>query len=609
MDEVSPHVDWSAGDLELLTEAMPWPERDHPRRAAVSAFGVSGTNAHTIIEQAPADDEPKAPRAAEAPDSATAPVPWILSGRTDAALRGQAERLLAQLATATEESMPAVDVGYSLATARSLFDHRAAVVGEDRADMLRGLEALAKGEAAPGVVRGVAGAAGKTAFLFSGQGAQRLGMGRELYDAFPVFADAWDEVCAHLDGLLDRPLREVVFAAEGSADAGLLDQTAFTQPALFAVEVALFRLLSAWGVAPDVVMGHSIGEVESAAAHVAGVFSLEDACTLVAARGRLMQALPEGGAMVAIEASEEEVAGSLAGREAEVSIAAINSPTSVVIAGDEAPALEIAGQWAEQGRKTRRLRVSHAFHSPRMDAMLGDFRKVVEELSFAPPAIALVSNVTGQPADTAGVCSPEYWVRHVREAGAVRGRRPGARGTGRVQVRRGRSRWRADRDGAGLRGGPARGDHRAGPGAGAAQGPPRDAGADDGAGRAPRGRRRSGLGTGLRRTRRAGRSSCPPTPSSGSATGWRPCRRSPARSPRWTRPADASAAGGSRRTARRGRLRGVHRPASRRRRRWWRPGQLRRGERLPGRPGAPARRARPARGLAGLGHVGAAQRA
>ncbi|WP_030689349.1 type I polyketide synthase, partial [Streptomyces sp. NRRL B-1347] len=414
VDEATPHVDWSAGDVELLTETVPWPETDRPRRAAVSAFGVSGTNAHTIIEQAPVTDDPEAPRATAAPDTTGAPVPWILSGRTDAALRGQAERLRDQLATLTEEVAPTVDVAYSLATTRSLFDQRAALVGEDRVDMLRALDALAKGETAPGVVRGTAGAAGKTAFLFSGQGAQRLGMGRELYDAFPVFADAWDEVCAHLDVLLDRPLRDVVFAAEGSAEAELLDGTAFTQPALFAVEVALFRLLEHWGVVPDVVIGHSIGEI--AAAHVAGVFSLEDACALVAARGRLMQALPEGGAMVAIETSEEEVSGTLAGRETEVSVAAVNGPTAVVIAGDEAVVLEIAGQWSEQGRKTRRLRVSHAFHSPRMDAMLGDFRKVVEELAFAEPAISLVSNVTGEPAGADEVCSPEYWVRHVREA-------------------------------------------------------------------------------------------------------------------------------------------------------------------------------------------------
>nr|WP_211121720.1 type I polyketide synthase [Streptomyces yatensis] len=415
-DEPSPHVDWTSGAVSLLTEATPWPETDRPRRAAVSSFGISGTNAHTIIEAA---DPAEAPSQETGGEAAGAPagitvVPWLLSGGSPDALCAQAARLREFEGVATAHADDLADIGYSLATTRSALPYRAVVVAEEPAQFRSGLDALAEGRNAATLIQGVARAEHKTAFLFSGQGAQRLGMGRELYEAFPVFAQALDEVCAHLDVLLDRPLTEVMFAAEGSADADLLNQTAFTQPALFAIEVALFRLLEHWGITPDVLIGHSIGEI--AAAHVAGVFSLEDACALVAARGRLMQSMPEGGAMVAVQAPEEEIAASLAGREAEVSIAAVNGPTAVVIAGDEAAVLEIAGQWERAGRKTRRLRVSHAFHSPRMDGVLGDFRKVVEGLSFAPPALSLVSNVTGTAADTDEVCSPEYWVRHVREA-------------------------------------------------------------------------------------------------------------------------------------------------------------------------------------------------
>ncbi|MBU3868218.1 acyltransferase domain-containing protein, partial [Streptomyces sp. 4503] len=414
VDEPTPHVDWTAGEVRLLTASTPWPENGEPRRAGISSFGISGTNAHTIIEQAPEPEEPATAQRVrtDAPPTGSETLPWTVNGKGAEALRAQARNLHDYVTAHPELDLD--DVGYSLATTRSAFDHRAVLLSGDRDGLLSGLDAIASGATAPGAVQGSVGTAGKTAFLFSGQGAQRLGMGRELYDAFPVFARALDEVCAHLDVLLDRPLQEVMFAAEDSADAELLDQTAFTQPALFAIEVALFRLLEHWGITPDVLIGHSVGEV--AAAHVAGVLSLEDACALIVARGRLMQALPEGGAMVAVQASEEEIAGSLAGRAAELSIAAVNGPTAVVIAGDEAAALEIAGEWERQGRKTRRLTVSHAFHSPRMDAMLDDFRDIVTGLSFQAPSISLVSNLTGKPAGAAEVCSPEYWVRHVREA-------------------------------------------------------------------------------------------------------------------------------------------------------------------------------------------------
>ncbi|GAA0988881.1 hypothetical protein GCM10009555_071550 [Acrocarpospora macrocephala] len=564
VDHPSPHIDWTSGTLALLTEPTPWPTTGRPRRAAISSFGISGTNAHLILEQAPtelpehtptdsnselptesalashsgldrelsaesdaafrsgldrelsaesdaafrsvsdrelsaesdlafrsvsgrepsAEPDPTLPsvsdrelgvesgteetRRASGPDAMPLDssarsedalreqvsrfragvaeddglalplissarsedalreqvprlraglaeddglaLPLVLSARSEDALREQAARLRGRLAEDDGLALP--DVAYTLVTGRATFERRAVVLGGGRAEVLAALQALAGGEAGAGLVRGVAARTGGLAFLFPGQGSQRAGMGRRLAEEFPVFADALAEVTRHLDTHLDHPIREVMFAEPGTENAARLDTTAYTQPALFAFGVALYRLAESFLPQPDQLIGHSVGEL--AAAHVAGVFSLPDAAALVAARGRLMQAVPAVGAMAALRGGEAEIAKLLAEHPGAVDLAAINGPDSVVISGDRDVVGEIAERWRSRGRQAKLLQVSHAFHSPHMDEVPAVFRAVAEGVAFAPPRIPLISNVTGRPATAEQLRDPGYWADHIR---------------------------------------------------------------------------------------------------------------------------------------------------------------------------------------------------
>lgn len=413
VDRPSEHVDWSAGDVALLTGSQPWPDVDRPRRAGVSAFGISGTNAHVILEQAPPSvAAPPDELAAPAPDPARADVPeppappWLLSAADPGALARQAGQLV-QLAQEQPE-LSVHDVAAALATGRAALRHRAAVLGDDREGVLGALRSLAEGAEHPGVVLGATGAGSRLAYLFSGQGAQRPGMGARLR-AFPAFRAAFDEACEALEDSSGLPLRAVMADPGGAAR---LDRTDVAQAALFAHAVGLHRLLQSWGVRPSHLVGHSVGEV--AAAHVAGVLSLDDAARLVAARGRLMAALPAGGAMVAVQASEAEVVAALRGLADRAGVAAVNGPDAVVVSGDEDAVLAVAAALSARRRRVTRLPVSHAFHSPRMDPVLEPLREVAESLTYRPPTVPVVSTLTGRPAAGRDLCTADYWVQQVR---------------------------------------------------------------------------------------------------------------------------------------------------------------------------------------------------
>ncbi len=398
----NPRIPLAELGLRVVTETGPWPASEGPLLAGVSAFGMGGANCHVVLAEPP----PAGP----APDRG--------AGRYDGPvlvpLSARAPEALAELAGLLRESAAAspVDLAYSLATTRGGLERRAVLVAESADEVPDLLEALAGDAANARVVRGTA-AAGRTVFLFAGQGNQRPGMGRELYRRYPVFAAAVDGIAEEMRRYLARPLLEVVFAEEGSEQAALLEEPTYTQPALFAVQVGLFRLVESWGITPDAVLGHSFGEL--AALHVAGAMSTADACALVAARGRLMHTIPSGGAMVLVEASEAELLPDVEASGGLVSIAALNSPTATVLSGDEDAALAIAGRWSGLGRRTRRIQVPMASHSPHVDPILDGMREAAARIDWRRPRVAVLSSLTGAELDVAGLDWPEFWARHTRE--------------------------------------------------------------------------------------------------------------------------------------------------------------------------------------------------
>jgi acyl transferase domain-containing protein len=406
----SPHIVWDEWPVRVPTHLMPWEPIDGRRIAGVSSFGFSGTNAHVVVEEAPALPAPQDLAALGAAEAGGTQL-FVLSGRDEAALAAMARRYAQAFVAPGGASL--ADLCFS-ASQRAHLPQRATILARSVAELSERLAALAEGRVLDGVRVARVGRRdpARVAFLFTGQGAQYAGMARGLDATQPVFRAALDRCAAVLDQRLDRPLRALLFGAPG--EASRLDETGYTQPALFAVEYALAELWRAWGVRPDVLMGHSVGEW--VAASLGGVCSLDDALVLIAERGRLMQSLPAGGAMAAVFAAEADVAAAIAGQSASLSIAAQNGPLQTVISGSAAAVDEAVAAFTARGVGCQRLPVSHAFHSPLVEPVLDRFEAAVAQAKLQAPTLRVVSNLTGQLADAREVVQPGYWRRHLREA-------------------------------------------------------------------------------------------------------------------------------------------------------------------------------------------------
>ncbi|MEV4311990.1 type I polyketide synthase [Actinocrispum sp. NPDC049592] len=393
VDAPSPYVDWASGSVDLLTEAKPWPETGHPRRASVSSFGISGTNVHTIIEEPPA-----APEVVDEPREPVAALPWVISGKTVEARQDQAKRLWSHVAT-----LEPVDVGFSLATSRAMFEQRAVVVGHDRAELLAGVEALGSGEPSAVVVDGVADVSGKTVFVFPGQGAQWVGMGAKLLDESPVFAERLAECAAALESFMDWSLLEVLRDGE---DLGRVD---VVQPASWAVMVALAEVWKSYGIKPDAVVGHSQGEI--AAAAVSGALSLEDAARVVALRSQaIARTLAGRGGMMSVALPAVDVESRLDSR---LSIAAVNGPRSTVVAGEPEAIDALYDSLTADGVRARKIPVDYASHSAHVELLQDELLSTLAEIRPQKASVPFYSTVTGQWEDGTGF-DASYWYRNLR---------------------------------------------------------------------------------------------------------------------------------------------------------------------------------------------------